>query len=127
MDKFNSQQDAVRAAFTQVLGCTPTKHQVVLTAEQRDAVGQLLLQWYQQGLWSINQGTRAAADPVSYVTGKRPTDLIQAWVNPKKAKPVVETKAEAQPDKFRMIELALERGLISKEKAEELTVALICA
>jgi hypothetical protein len=124
MEKFQSQQAALRAALTQVLGAEPVKGQLVITDEQRAAVGQLMLSWLHQGLWSIKEGTRAAAEPLMYITGRRPTDLIQAWVNPKKKE---EKSGEVAGDKLALIKQAVDAGLMSKEQAQELIMKFLAA
>ena len=69
--------------------------------------------WLKEGRWSIKEGTRAAAEPMLYITGKRPTDLIQAWTKPKRV------KEEGTDEKLETIKRALEAGLITKEQAAE--------
>lgn len=123
MDKFQSQQAALRAAMTIVLGSEPVKGQLVITDEQRAAVGQLMMQWLKEERWSIKEGTRAAAEPMMYITGRRPTDLIQAWVNPRKK----EKSEEVAGDKLQLIKQAVDAGLMSKEQAQELIMKFLAA
>lgn len=123
MDKFQSQQAALRAALTIVLGSEPVKGQLVITDEQRAAVGQLMMQWLKEERWSIKEGTRAAAEPMMYITGRRPTDLIQAWVNPRKK----EKSGEVAGDKLQLIKQAVDAGLMSKEQAQELIMKFLAA
>jgi hypothetical protein len=111
MDKFNSQQDALRTAFQQVLGFAPSKGSLAITEEQRLKVGELMMEWLKLGRWSIRPGTRAFSNPFNYIVGKQPTCLIEAWVQPKQA------KQAAGNDKFTLIKMALEAGLITKEQA----------
>lgn len=122
MDKFTSQQAALRTAFEQVLGCTPKKGELVITDDQRKAVGELMMGWLAKGLWSIKDGTRAFKDPLNYIVGRQPTCLIQAWVK----QPKRESKSsEVTPmDKIKM---ALEAGLITKEQAQEAALKLIAS
>lgn len=123
MDKFQSQQAALRAALTLVLGSEPIKGQLIITDEQRTAVGQLMLQWLKEERWSIKEGTRAAAEPMMYITGRRPTDLIQAWVNPRKK----EKSEDVGGDKLQLIKQAVDAGLMSKEQAQELIMKFLAA
>lgn len=123
MDKFASQQAALRAALTIVLGSEPVKGQLVITDEQRAAVGQLMMQWLKEERWSIKEGTRAAAEPMMYITGRRPTDLIQAWVNPRKK----EKSEGVAGDKLQLIKQAVDAGLMSKEQAQELIMKFLAA
>lgn len=123
MDKFQSQQAALRAALTLVLGSEPVKGQLIITDEQRTAVGQLMLQWLKEERWSIKEGTRAAAEPMMYITGRRPTDLIQAWVNPRKK----EKSEDVGGDKLQLIKQAVDAGLMSKEQAQELIMKFLAA
>jgi len=123
MDKFASQQAALRAALTIVLGSEPVKGQLVITDEQRAAVGQLMMQWLREERWTIKEGTRAAAEPMMYITGRRPTDLIQAWVNPRKK----EKSEEVGGDKLALIKQAVDAGLMSKEQAQELIMKFLAA
>lgn len=123
MDKFNSQQDALRTALTQVLGFAPTKGSLVITEEQRMKVGDLMMEWLQQGRWSIRPGTRAFSNPLNYIVGKQPTCLIEAWVQPKQAKPQVGTTPGN--DKFALIKMAVEAGIISKEEGAKQFFALL--
>lgn len=116
MDKFPSQQAALRMAFETVLGSVPKKGELVISDEQRTAVGTLMVGWLKDGLWSIKDGTRAAAEPMLYITGKRPTDLIQAWMKVKKK----ESDAAPSGDEFlAKVKMALEAGLITKEQAAD--------
>lgn len=115
MEKFSSQQAALRAALTMVMGTEPKKGELVITDEQRAKVGEVMMGWLKEGRWSIKEGTRAAAEPMLYITGKRPTDLIQAWTKPKRVK---EESAPAD-DKVVLIKRALEAGLITEEQAQQ--------
>ena len=114
MEKFSSQQAALRAALLMVMGTEPTKGSLVITDEQRAQVGEVMMGWLKEGRWTIKEGTRAAAEPMAYITGKRPTDLIQAWTKPKR-------KEESAPvdDKVVLIKRALEAGLITEEQAQQ--------
>ena len=114
MEKFSSQQAALRAALLMVMGTEPTKGSLVITDEQRAKVGEVMMGWLKEGRWTIKEGTRAAAEPMAYITGKRPTDLIQAWTKPKR-------KEESAPvdDKVVLIKRALEAGLITEEQAQQ--------
>ena len=124
MDKFNSQQDALRTALTQVLGTPPSKGSLVITEEQRAEVGKVMMAWLQEGRWSIRPGTRAFANPLNYIVGKMPTCLIEAWVQPKQAK-VQAATGNAQPSKFDLIKMAVEAGILSKEEASKQFMALL--
>lgn len=121
MDKFTSQQAALRAALKQVMGVEPRKGQLVITSEQRTQVGEVMMGWLKLELWSIRPGTRAAANPLNYIVGTGDTCLIEAWTKPKPSqnKPVVGVVAGPAPSesKFDLIKKALDAGLISKEQA----------
>ena len=117
MEKFTSQQHALRVALTTIMGAEPTKGNLVISDEQRNSVGELMMGWLKQGLWSIKEGTRAHSNPLAYITGRQPTCLIQAWVSPRKKE-----KAEGGDDKVAQIKAALEAGLITKEQAAEATL-----
>lgn len=123
MDKFASQQAALRCALATVLGADPIKGQLVISDEQRSAVGELMMGWLKEGRWSIKDGTRAAQEPLQYITGKRPTDLIQAWTKPRK--PAEAKGAVTGTDPMAAISKALELGLITKEQAAEAAMKLI--
>lgn len=126
MDKFNSQQDALRTALQQVLGFAPSKGSLVITDEQRQEVGKLMMEWLQAGRWSIRPGTRAFSNPLNYIVGKQPTCLIEAWVQPKQAKQPNGAAAPAgQPSKFELIKMAVEAGILSKEEASKQFMALL--
>ena len=121
MEKFPSQQQALKAALSIVLKQEPKKGQLVITDEQRQEVGKLMLMWYQQELWSIRPGTRAAANPLNYIVGKQPTCLIEAWTIQKPqqaAAPVTESK-------FDLIKRAMDAGILSKEEAQARIAALL--
>jgi hypothetical protein len=120
MDKFSSQQAALRAALTLVMGVEPKKGELVISDEQRAKVGETMMGWLKDGRWSIKDGTRAAAEPMLYITGKRPTDLIQAWTKPKRV------KAEGD-DRISEIKRALEAGIIDAETAKELALKHLMA
>ncbi len=124
MDKFNSQQDALRTALAQVLGFAPSKGSLTITEEQRLKVGELMMEWLKQDRWSIRPGTRAHSNPFNYIVGKQPTCLIQAWVEPKQAKPQVATSG-GTPDKFQLIKMAVEAGILSKEEASKQFMELL--
>lgn len=128
MDKFTSQQHALRTALTQVLGTEPKKFQLVITDEQRKQVGELMMGWLKQELWSIKPGTRAAANPLNYIVGKQPTCLIEAWTLPRQPNGRATGIAPAgEPSKFDLIKQALAAGLITKEQAEAKTLELLSA
>lgn len=130
MEKFTSQQDALRTALKQVLGFEPKKYQLVISDEQRKQVGELMMGWLKQDLWSIRPGTRAAQNPLNYIVGKQPTCLIEAWVQPKQPKaPVVGVVNGPAPSesKFDLIKKALDAGIISKEEAQAKFLALLDA
>jgi len=112
MDKFNSQQDALRTALQQVLGHAPVRGNLVITDEQRKKVGEIMMGWLQQGRWSIRPGTRAFSNPLNYIVGRQPTCLIESWVNPKQKAPA---SSGTPNDKFQLIKLAVDAGIISKE------------
>lgn len=116
MEKFTSQQAALRSALTQVMGTEPTKGQLVISDEQRAQVGALMVGWLDDGLWSIREGTRAHGNPLAYITGKQPTCLIQAWVNPRKKEGSAEASGD---DKLQQIKQALDAGLITQEQAQQ--------
>lgn len=124
MEKFNSQQDALRTALAQVLGFAPSKGSLTITEEQRQRVGDLMMGWLKDGRWSIRPGTRAYSNPLNYIVGKQPTCLIEAYVQPKAQK-------NQQPgitpgnDKFDLIKRAVEAGIISKEEGAKQFMALL--
>ena len=122
MNKFPTQQAALKEAFTQVLGAVPTKGQVEISEEQRAKMGELMMGWLKEGLWSIKDGTRAAQFPLEYIVGKRPTDLIQAWIKPRHKK---EPEAAPQQGRLEQIKAALDAGLIDAETAKELTMKFL--
>lgn len=123
MEKFASQQAALRAALSMVMGADPIKGQLVISDEQRAKVGEVMMGWLKEGRWTIKEGTRAAAEPMLYITGKRPTDLIQAWTKPKR-----EAKAEnAGTDRIAEIKRALDAGIIDAETAKELALKHLMA
>lgn len=126
MEKFNSQQDALRTALTQVLGETPRKGQLVITAEQRTKVGELMMSWLKEDRWSIRPGTRAASNPLNYIVGKQPTCLIEAWVTPRPNKAEPTTTATA-PSAFELIKMAHQAGIITSEQAQEQFMKLLAA
>ena len=123
MEKFFSQQDALRTAFKQVLGVAPSKGSLTITEEQRQEVGKVMMAWLTEGRWSIKSGTRAHSNPLNYIVGKQPTCLIEAWVQPKQAK----QQAPSNPsnDKFNLIKMAVEAGILSKEEAAKQFMALL--
>lgn len=125
-DKFNSQQEALRQAFTQVLGFVPAKASLVITEEQRAAVGEVMMAWLKDGRWTIRPGTRAFQNPLNYIVGKQPTCLIEAWVTPKQSKQLPPA-APSNPsnDKFQLIKQAVEAGIISKEEGAKQFLALL--
>lgn len=130
MEKFPSQQAALRAALTLVLGTEPKKGSLEITDEQRKAVGVQMMQWLQEERWSIRPGTRAAANPLNYIVGKQPTCLIEAWVTPKQQQPKATPTngAPAQSEsKFDLIKKALDAGIITKEEAQAKFMALLDA
>lgn len=128
MERFNSQQDALRTALATVLGSAPIKGALVITSEQRSAVGDLMMAWLQQGLWSIREGTRAASNPREYIVGNRPTDLIQAWVLPRKEKKAESTAGAGVPtDKVALLKAAVEAGLMTREQAAEKLLSILAA
>jgi hypothetical protein len=121
MEKFNSQQDALRTALAQVLGTVPSKGSLVISDEQRQQVGTLMMGWLKEERWSIRPGTRASQNPLNYIVGKQPTCLIEAWVQPKQAKPQV----TLGNSKFDLIKAAVEAGIISKEEGAKQFMALL--
>lgn len=128
MDKFTSQQHALRTALTQVLGTEPKKFQLVITDEQRKQVGELMMGWLKQELWSIKPGTRAAANPLNYIVGRQPTCLIEAWTLPRQQNGAPRATGIApagEPSKFELIKQALAAGLITKEQAHEQFMKLL--
>lgn len=128
MDKFTSQQHALRTALTQVLGTEPKKFQLVITDEQRKQVGELMMGWLKQELWCIKPGTRAAANPPNYIVGRQPTCLIEAWTLPRQQNGAPRATGIApagEPSKFELIKQALAAGLITKEQAEAKTLELL--
>lgn len=126
MEKFTSQQDALRTALTQVLGETPRKGQLVITDEQRKQVGLLMLGWLKEERWSIRPGTRAASNPLNYIVGKQPTCLIEAWVTPRPNKAELPAAATA-PSAFELIKMAHQAGIITSEQAQEQFMKLLAA
>lgn len=125
MEKFPSQQAALRAALTLVLGQEPKKGQLEISNEQRQKVGDLMMGWFKEDRWSIRPGTRAAANPLNYVVGKQPTCLIEAWL-PQKPKATQPTAAAPQGEsKFDLIKKALDAGIITKEEAQTKFLALL--
>ena len=128
MEKFNSQQDALRTALNQVLGFAPSKGNTNITVEQREEVGKLMMGWLKEGRWSIRPGTRAFSNPLNYIIGKQPTCLIEAYVQPKaKKNEPTTTAAAANPaaDKFALIKQAVECGILSKEEGTKQFLALL--
>ena len=120
---FKSQQEALRTAFTQVLGSVPVKGTLIIDAEQRAAIGELMMGWLKEGMWSIKDGTRAAAQPLSYITGTNPTDLIQAWTLPRKKTSdvkdaAVNPVAAPAPSFIDQVQSAVKAGLITEEMAK---------
>lgn len=124
-DKFPSQQAALRQALTMVLGVTPVKGSLVISDEQRAKVGEIMMDWLKQDLWSIKPGTRAAAEPLRYITGKNPTDLIQAWVVVKQRSDANANTGSAKPDPMALIKQALDAGLITQEQAQSAAMKLL--
>jgi len=122
MEKFPSQQAALRTALTQVLGYTPKKGELVISDDQRQQVGKLMMEWLNQGLWSIRPGTRAAKDPLNYIVGKQPTCLIEAWTRPRQQS---QRGAESSDSKLDLLKKAVEAGLLSKEQAAEQLMKLL--
>ncbi len=127
MEKFTSQQDALRTALTQVLGETPRKGQLVITDEQRKQVGLLMLGWLKEDRWSIRPGTRAAGNPLNYIVGKQPTCLIEAWVTPRPNKTESLAAAATAPSAFELIKMAHQAGIITSEQAQEQFMKLLAA
>lgn len=127
MEKFASQQDALRTALTQVLGETPRKGQLVITDEQRKQVGLLMLGWLKEERWSIRPGTRAAMNPLNYIVGKQPTCLIEAWVTPRPNKAESAGAATTAPSAFELIKMAHQAGIITSEQAQEQFMKLLAA
>lgn len=126
MEKFTSQQDALRNALTQVLGAAPKKGQLVITEEQRTAVGQLMMGWLKEERWSIRPNTRAASNPLNYIVGKQPTCLIEAWVTPRPTAPnIVVGGTPPEMNKFELIKQAHAAGILTKEQAQEQFMALL--
>jgi hypothetical protein len=126
MDKFNSQQDALRTALTQVLGTPPKKGGLVITEEQRMKVGDLMMEWLKLDRWSIKPGTRAHSNPLNYIVGKQPTCLIEAWVTPKKKEGLAMLPGQNTPtSKMEMIKAAVDLGIISKEEGAKQFMALL--
>ena len=123
-EKFSSQQEALRTAFVQVLGFVPSKASLVITEEQRAAIGEVMMAWLKDGRWTIRPGTRAFQNPLNYIVGKQPTCLIEAWITPKQAK---QPAAPPNPsnDKFQLIKQAVEAGIISKEEGAKQFLALL--
>lgn len=125
-NKFSSQQEALRTAFNLVLGSTPTKGQLVITPEQRQKVGEVMMQWLKEERWSIKPGTRAAENPLNYIVGTQPTCLIQAWVQPRKPKESPSpSSAPQQQNQMEAIKQALAAGLISQEQAQAAALKLL--
>lgn len=128
MEKFTSQQDALRTALTQVLGESPKKGQLVITAEQRTKVGELMMSWLKEERWSIRPGTRAASNPLNYIVGKQPTCLIEAWVTPRPNKTEsLAAAAATAPNAFELIKMAHQAGIITSEQAQEQFMKLLAA
>ena len=125
MEKFFSQQDALRTAFKQVLGVAPSKGALTITEEQRQEVGKVMMAWLTEGRWSIKPGTRAHSNPLNYIVGKQPTCLIEAWVTPKAQKQQATQPTNPAADKFQLIKLAVEAGILSKEEGAKQFMALL--
>ena len=123
MEKFTSQQDALRSAFNQVLGFAPRKGSLTITEEQRQKVGDLMMEWLKLDRWSIRPGTRAFSNPLNYIVGKQPTCLIEAYCIPKGQKN--EPTTSVNTDKFNLIKMAADAGIISKEEAAKQFLALL--
>ena len=123
MEKFNSQQDALRTALAQILGFAPSKGSLSITEEQRLKVGELMMEWLKLGRWGIRPGTRAFSNPFNYIVGKQPTCLIEAWVQPKQAKQ--QATSGTPPTKFELIKMAVEAGILSKEDASKQFMELL--
>lgn len=123
MEKFASQQEALRTALTQVLGTTPVKYQLEITPEQRTKVGELMMGWLKEERWSIRPGTRAAQNPLNYIVGTGETCLIQAWIKPRPQKSAAtfdnRTAPVATESKFDLLKKAVDAGIISKEDAQK--------
>lgn len=117
MEKFVSQQDALRTALVQVLGHSNfARGSLVITDEQRQKVGTVMMAWLQEGRWSIRPGTRAYSNPLNYIVGKQPTCLIESWVNPKQKQQQPAANTTTHGDKFQLIKAAVDAGIISKEE-----------
>jgi hypothetical protein len=129
MEKFTSQQAALRTALKTVLGTEPVKYQLEISPEQRTQVGELMMGWLKQDLWSIRPGTRAATNPLNYIVGTGDTCLIQAWMKPRpqKSQATFDNRTAAPPteSKFDLIKKALDAGLITKEQAAEAVSKLL--
>lgn len=125
MEKFNSQQEALRTALNQVLGFAPSKGNTNITVEQREEVGKLMMGWLKEGRWSIRPGTRAFSNPLNYIVGKQPTCLIEAYVQPKAKKNEQPTPSNPAADKFALIKQAVECGILSKEEGTKQFLALL--
>jgi len=125
MEKYNSQQEALRAALTEVLGVKPSKGSLIITEEQRMKVGDLMMAWLKLERWSIRPGTRAHSNPLNYIVGKQPTCLIEAWVTPKAQKNQAATATSPANDKFALIKMAVEAGILSKEEGAKQFMALL--
>lgn len=126
MEKFNSQQDALRTALAQVMGETPKKGSLVITDEQRKKVGELMMSWLKEERWSIRPGTRAASNPLNYITGRQPTCLIEAWTQPKPSA-TQQGAAATAPSAFELIKMAHAAGIITDQQAQEQFMKLLAA
>ena len=124
MEKFNSQQEALRTALTQVLGTPPSKGSLTITEEQRQKVGDLMMGWLKDSRWSIRPGTRAFSNPLNYIVGKQPTCLIEAYCTPKVKKNEATASSPAN-DKFALIKMAVEAGILSKEEGAKQFMTLL--
>ena len=127
MEKFTSQQDALRTAFNQVLGFAPRKGSLTITEEQRQKVGDLMMEWLKADRWSIRPGTRAFSNPLNYIVGRQPTCLIEAYVQPKAKSPEAAPTNQLTPQqqKFDLIKAAVEAGIISKEEGAKQFMAIL--
>ncbi len=134
-----TQQQVLRDALTLVLGTTPVKGQLSITPEQRELVADEMMKTYDVE-WTIKSEV-AKSDPRRYIVGEKSTDLIQSWTFKHLTSAEKKAKAEAKSgavvgvseapavgmSKLQEIKVALESGLISKEQASELTLALLAA
>lgn len=127
MEKFQSQQAALRQAFTTILGSVPRKGELVITEEQRLKVGELMMEWFKVGLWSIRPGTKASGNPFNYIVGKEPTCLIEAWIQPRKKEQsqAILHATQVAESKFDIIKKALDAGLLTKEEAQRKVAELL--